>query len=189
MQRYGRQVQREQCHVLHNESVDTRTVERPDEAFGLGQFVVVENGVERDVDASAVDVGKLAEAGDVVDAVARRGTCAEVGPANVDGVGTVQNGLAAAHHVAGRGKQFDGLGNLGHVGEAIIIYNKVGGPCICFGQMGKRPRRTPSVSSLLRAAIYYMEGSIKNLRPFIRQAAVPRWPCGVPRRGRVCLWP
>ena len=54
-------------------------------------------------------MGEVAELGDVRYGVARRGSCAELRSAYIDGVGTVADGLQTTLEVAGGGEEFDGV--------------------------------------------------------------------------------
>ena len=51
------EVHAQQGCVLHDEGIHADAVERPDEPFGFAQFVVVEDGVDGDVDADVERVG------------------------------------------------------------------------------------------------------------------------------------
>ena len=106
----GRQVEPQQAHVLHDERVGACAVQLVDEAFHGGELVVVEDGVERHVDARPERVGVVGQAGDVADRVARSGAGTESRSADIDGVGAVADGLDAGVGVAGGGKEFDGSG-------------------------------------------------------------------------------
>ena len=106
MQGNGRNVEPGDAHVLHDEGIDPDAVELADEPLGLGQFVVVEQGVESDVDAGIEAVGKVDEPGQVVEAVAGCGPGTEPGCTYVDGIGPVEDGLFPYLCIFGRSQQF-----------------------------------------------------------------------------------
>ena len=66
MERDGRKVEAQNAHVLYDQGIGPGPVQFMDEAFGLGQFVVVENGIECDIDTCAERVGVVGQAGNVV---------------------------------------------------------------------------------------------------------------------------
>ena len=117
MQGDGGQVEPQQAHVLHDEGVGARAVELVDEALHGGELVVVEDGVERHVDARPERVGVVGQAGDVADRVACCRAGAEARSADVDGVGAVADGFDAGVGVAGGGEEFDGP--CGHWGVGL----------------------------------------------------------------------
>ena len=59
---------------MRDKGIDTGFVELTDQIFGFAQFIVIENGVERDVDAGAIQMGKIANVAYVFDGVAGCGT-------------------------------------------------------------------------------------------------------------------
>ena len=96
------QVDFEQAHVLDDQCVRARLIHLPGHlARGL-QFVVAQDGVERDEDAAVEAVRVLHQALDVADVVARASPCAEGGAPDVDGVGAVVDGFDANVCVARR---------------------------------------------------------------------------------------
>ena len=97
------------AHVLHDEGVRAYAVQVVDEAFGLGQFAVGQDGVEGHVDARVVKVGMVHEPPDVVQRVGGGGAGAEAGGADVHRVGPVVHGGEPARQVAGRGEEFYAL--------------------------------------------------------------------------------
>ena len=60
MENYGGQRQPEYAHVLNQYGVDPGSIQLMDKLLGVGEFVVVDNGVDRDVDFYAKRVGILA---------------------------------------------------------------------------------------------------------------------------------
>ena len=82
----GREVQLQQPQVLDDEGVHAGVVEVLDQAAGGLQLVVVEDGVEGDVDAGVEAVGVLHQAGDLRHRVVRIVAGAEGRAADVDGV-------------------------------------------------------------------------------------------------------
>ncbi len=114
VQGYGRYVHAQECHVLDDESVDTGGKEGTDGLARLGEFVLVDERVEGDVDAGAVTVGIAAHLAYVVDGVGGGGTCAMIGTAHVDGIGAAVDGGDGHLAVAGGSKQLEAADCLFH---------------------------------------------------------------------------
>ena len=93
---------------MDDESIDTRLIEPMDEALHFWQFVVVEDGIERHVDADTKDVGIAAQRCDVFDAVAGSRSGAKGRTADIDGISTVVNGFAGYIEIFGRAEEFYG---------------------------------------------------------------------------------
>ena len=102
-----RQVKFQQAHVLHDQRVRPRLVHLPDHLACRGEFVVAQDGVERDEDAAAEAVGVFHQPLDVAHRVARRRPRAEGRAADVDRVRPVVDRLDADVGVSCRGEQFD----------------------------------------------------------------------------------
>ena len=92
MERDGGEIHAQQGGVLHDEGIDTEAVEVPDETFGGGELVVVEDGVDSDVDADTEGVGIFHQVADVVERIAGGGTGTEARSTDIDGIGTMVNG-------------------------------------------------------------------------------------------------
>ncbi len=103
----GREVRFEQAHILDDGGVDANVVEPVQQANGLGQLVVVEQGVDGDIDPRPVAVGVPHQSGDVLERIAGPGAGAELGRADIDGVGAAVDGGASDVEVLGRGEELD----------------------------------------------------------------------------------
>lgn len=77
-----------------------------DELAGCLELVVVDDGVDGDVDLGTILMGIAAERTDVVDAVACRHTGAKLLGTDIDGIGTMVDGCDAALQILGRCQQF-----------------------------------------------------------------------------------
>ena len=106
MQGDGGNVEPHDAHVLHDEGIGTDAVELADEALGLAQLVVVEQGVEGDVDAGVEAVSQVDESGQIVEAVTGCRAGPESGSPDVDGIGPVEDSLLSDFGILGRGQQF-----------------------------------------------------------------------------------
>ncbi|MNT44186.1 hypothetical protein D3C72_1807030 [compost metagenome] len=102
-----RQIQLQDAHILHDQRIDTRVVQLPDQLARGVQLGVVQDGVERGEDARVVAVGKLHQLGDFRHAVTGVVPRAKARPADIDRVRTVQNRLAADVDVLGGGQQLN----------------------------------------------------------------------------------
>ena len=115
MQLDGRQVQRQQAHVLHDQCVHPGVPGLPDHAPRALQLVVAQDGVDGQEDAAAVALRMRAQPRDVRHRIARLVPRAIGRPADVDRVGPVVHGLDADVGIARRGEQFE-FGAQGHGG-------------------------------------------------------------------------
>jgi hypothetical protein len=75
-----RQVQFEQAHVLDDQRIGAGFVELPGQLPAVFEFVVVQDGIQRDEDLGPVAVGEIAQALDFGDIVAGAVAGAEGGP-------------------------------------------------------------------------------------------------------------
>ncbi len=119
----GGQVQLQQAHVLDDQRVGPCVVDLPGHVARALQFIVAQDGVERDEDAAAKTVGMPDEPLQVADVIACRGACAKGRAADVDSICAMVDGFNADIGVAGRGQEFELVGQEGH--RARIIP----GPC------------------------------------------------------------
>ncbi len=69
--------------------------------------MVVEQGVDGDIDPRPVAVGVPHQGGDVLERIAGPGAGAELGRADIDGVGAAVDGGASDVEVLGRGEELD----------------------------------------------------------------------------------
>lgn len=68
----------EESHVLHEQRVDAYRRQPPDESHGLVELLVVDDGIDGDVDLCAKLMGIVAKARYVVGTVACRRPCSEM---------------------------------------------------------------------------------------------------------------
>ena len=102
----GRDVQPQDAHVLHDESVYVHAPQFADELFRVFQFFIAQDGVDGDIDAHIIYMGIFHQSGDVVRRVAGGGTCPEARGTDVDGIGAMVYGSESARQVLGRCEQF-----------------------------------------------------------------------------------
>ena len=95
-----------QAHVLDEHGVDLRIGQLAKQLKGLGQFVVVEQGVHGGIDLGIVLMGILAEGGNVGHAVAGSSTRTKEWRSDVDRVGAMVDSRHATLQVLGRCQQF-----------------------------------------------------------------------------------
>ena len=105
MERDGRQIQRQQPHILHDERIGTGFVDLVGQPPGLLQLMIVQQGVEGDKDLGAETVGVTCQRLDILDGVACRTAGAKGRAAHVDGIGTMVDGFDAVGEVLGRSQQ------------------------------------------------------------------------------------
>ncbi len=106
MERYGRQIERQQPHVLHDKCIGPRLVDLVGQAPGLLQFVIVQQGVEGDKDLGPETVGVARQRFDIVEGVARRAAGTKGRAAYIDGIGAMVDRFDAVGEILGRSQQF-----------------------------------------------------------------------------------
>src|SRR5690606_9851115 len=98
------------------------------------QLIVAQNSVERDEDAAAKAVGMFYQSLQIADLIARSGACAKARAADVDGICSVVDGFNANIGIAGRGQEFELVGQERHRGRIIraaTAFVETGGYCKC----------------------------------------------------------
>ena len=78
MQRYGRQVQTGNSHILHYQGVYTDAVQFPNHLFRFGKLLFFQNGIDRNVNAYVVQMGIRHQSGYIFQRIDRSRTCAEL---------------------------------------------------------------------------------------------------------------
>ena len=96
-----------QGHVLHDQRIDPRGDQLPGLTFGLPEFIVPQQRVERGMDPHAVAVGILHGPGDLFGRISRSLTRPEPRAAHVDGIGAVIHGSHRRGKIPRRSKQLD----------------------------------------------------------------------------------
>ncbi|MET3717920.1 hypothetical protein ABMD26_004168 [Pseudomonas sp. PvP001] len=115
MQLDRRNIQLHDPQVLHDQGIHAGVVQLVDQLARRFQFVVVQDGVERGEHPRVIAASEGHQLGDVAQLVAGVVTRAEAGPADVDGVGAMQDGLAGDGNVACGAEQFEVVLGQGHV--------------------------------------------------------------------------
>ena len=95
-------------HILHEDGIDAYRLELVDEAKRVVEFIVVDDGVHRDVDLRIKLMRIAAQLGDVVNRVAGCHTSAEAVGTDINSISTVVDGSHATSQVLGWCQQFDG---------------------------------------------------------------------------------
>ena len=106
VQRNGRQVETEQSHVLHNQSIYANAIQFPNQFFRFGQFFIGKDCVEGHVNTGLVQMGMLHQGGNVFQGIAGGHTGSEARSTDIDGVGTVVDCRDATLQVLGWSQQF-----------------------------------------------------------------------------------
>ena len=91
---------------MNKNSIDANFGEFVEQAAGILQFIVVDDGVNGDVDLSRVLMGIAAKFGNIGHAVTSRSTCAKARCTNIYSVGTMIDGGLATLQILGRSQQF-----------------------------------------------------------------------------------
>ena len=104
MQGDGRQVQAQESHILHYQGIDAGMVELANQAFHLGQLIVVNDGVDRGINTGAIGMSEIAHPGHVGNGIGGGHTCAKARGAHIYGIGTMLDGLDGHLGIARRGQ-------------------------------------------------------------------------------------
>ena len=94
-----------QGHVLNKNGIHTCVAERLQQVSDLVEFMLIDDGVDRDIDPGAEAMGILAQRLDVADAVAGGSPGTKLRGTDIDGIGTMVNGSHATFQVPGRCQQ------------------------------------------------------------------------------------
>ena len=106
MKGYRWTIHAQNAHVLHEDGIDTGIPEVGQQPTGVVELIVVDYGIDRDVDFGPKLMGIAAQLADVIDAVACCHTGTKTAGTDVDGVGPVVDGSNATLQVLGRCQQF-----------------------------------------------------------------------------------
>jgi hypothetical protein len=101
MQGKRRQGAFEKAHVLNNEGIDTNFPELPGKTHCLGEFTVIEDGIESDIHPRSNPVGGGDQFFDIRKAIGSGSPGAELWSTNVNGIGTVIDGGKATGKIFG----------------------------------------------------------------------------------------
>ena len=145
MQLNRRNIQLHHPHVLHDQRIDPGVVQLVDQLARRLQLVVMQDGVDGGEDARVIAAGELHQLGDFADLVAGVVSRTEARPADVYGVGAMQDGLPGDLYVAGRAEQFQMVLGQGHGGSSLSGVARQGAHC-----SGARGRRHPGGRFLSR---------------------------------------
>ena len=104
MKRDGGNVHLEQRKILGYQRIDSGFIELRHHFLCITQFVIVKNGVERDVNAHTEEVSKVANASNILDTVAGRSTRSEGRSSDIHGICSTTNGFESSLRIFGRTK-------------------------------------------------------------------------------------
>ena len=98
--------QLQQCHILNQDGIGTSILQVEKKTTSSLQFMIVENGVDRDINSHTVTMRILAKLADVIGTVAYGSTSTKLTGTNIDGIGAMVDSSHAALQVLGRCQQF-----------------------------------------------------------------------------------
>ena len=98
---------REQCHILNEDGIYPTLLQLVEQLAGGLQLVVVDDGVDGDIDLSLELMGVAAQLGNIGHAVASSSTGTEALRTNIDSIGTVVDGSLTTLQVLSRSQQFE----------------------------------------------------------------------------------
>ena len=90
------------AHILHQDSINMRLGQLLKQQAGISQFIVIDNGVHRDIDACTILMSILTERADIVHTITHGSTRTKTRGADIHGIGTMVNGSNATLQVLGR---------------------------------------------------------------------------------------
>ena len=129
MQLDRRDVQFQHAQVLHDQRIHARVVQLVDQRARRLQLVVVQDGVDGGEHPRMVAAGELHQLGDLADLVAGIVPRTKARPADVDGIGPMQDGLPGDTDIAGRAEQFQMVLGQGHGGSSRSGVARQGAHC------------------------------------------------------------
>ena len=97
---------REQAHVLDEDGINTDAIELSNKTQRILHLIVIDEGVDSDVDGGAKLVGVGTELGNVVKTIASSLPCTKTGCANIDSVSTMVYCGHSTSQILGRGEEF-----------------------------------------------------------------------------------
>ncbi|GEM_PF-5853955 len=103
----GRQVQFHDAHVLHDQGIDADLMQLVDQRARRFQLIVMQDGIERDEHPHMEQMRERHQSRDIRHAVLGIVPCTEAGPADVHGIGAMQDGLLGNGDIPCRAQQFE----------------------------------------------------------------------------------
>ena len=98
--------QLQQCHILNQDGIGTSILQVEKKTTSSLQLMIVENGVDRDVNTHTVTMRILAKLANVIGTVAYCSTSTKLTGTNIDGIGSMVDSSHAALQILGRCQQF-----------------------------------------------------------------------------------
>ena len=95
-------------HVLHEQGIDTDLCQTGDKILGGLELILIEDGVDGDIDLRAEAVGVVAQRPDILHTVACSGAGTEMVGTDIHGIGTMADGGKATFEVLGGRQEFKG---------------------------------------------------------------------------------
>ena len=95
-------------HVLHEQRIDTDLCQTGDKILGGLELILIEDGVDGDIDLRAEAVGIVAQRLDILHTVACSGAGTEMVGTDIHGIGAMTDGGKAAFEVLGGRQEFKG---------------------------------------------------------------------------------
>ena len=93
MQCNGWQIESEDAHILNDERIDPSPPQLPDHALAISELMVIDQRVDRGIDSCIELVGKVTDAGQIIDRVGSRCASPKHGCAHIDCISAMLDGL------------------------------------------------------------------------------------------------
>ena len=90
-------------HVLHEDGIDANLSQLLKQLADILKFMIIENGIHRDIDLRTEGVRIITETMDVIDCITHGSTGSKTRGSDIDSIGTVINGCHAALQILCRG--------------------------------------------------------------------------------------
>ena len=93
-------------HILHQNSIHLCLGQLLQQRPRIGQFIIIDNGIDRDIDTGAILMGILAERADIVHTIAHGSTRTKARSPDIHGISPMVDGSNATLQILGRSQQF-----------------------------------------------------------------------------------
>ena len=108
------QIELQQSHILDDQGIRTRFIQLMSQLLGHGQFIILQQGIEGDIDMGPEAVGKAAQLLDILHAISGCRPSTKGRPADIDRIGTVADRLNAGLQIFSRSQKLQRMSDARH---------------------------------------------------------------------------
>ena len=105
VQRYGRDIKTQQCHVLHDKGIGACMIKFGNESLYISQFAVIYDSVDCSINLGSILVCEISYASEVIYGIGSGRTCSVARRTHIHRIGSVKYGLNRSGSIAGGSKQ------------------------------------------------------------------------------------